>query len=356
MPMDPLPDFLAARGARADAAAIADFGHPAAEWAAAASGAVVADASSFGTLAIAGADAAPFLHGQLSSDVRHLGRGRGVWTSYNSPKGRMLATLFLFRPDDGPDERFEALLAADLVEPVRKRLAMFVLRSKVVLADETAAWLRLGVGGPGSAAALAAAFGSAPPAGHVATRDGTRIVALPDGRFVVLAPAAGAAGTFDALARAAVPAGAPVWAWLGVRSGVPMVTAATQDRFVAQTANWDAVGGLDFNKGCYPGQEIVARTQYLGRLKERLFAYRTAATAPAPGARLFGAPYGDQPCGTVVNAAPDPAGGARFLAVVQMDAAAGPLALDAPDGPPAVAEPLPYAVPPPGEARGRVRL
>ena len=317
---------------------------------------MVADASSLGTLAVAGEDAAAFLHGQLSSDVKRLARGGGVWTSYNSPKGRMLATLYLYRPDDGPDDRFEALLAADLVEPVRKRLAMFVLRSKVVLADETGAWLRLGIGGPDSAAALAAAFGSAPAAGHVATQGGTRIVALPDGRFVALAPTAAAAGAFEALARVAVPAGAPVWAWLGVRSGVPMVTAATQDRFVAQTANWDAVGGLDFNKGCYPGQEIVARTQYLGRLKERLFAYRTAAAAPAPGARLFGAPYGEQPCGTVVNAAADPDGGARFLAVVQIDAAAGPLALDAPDGPPAVAEPLPYAIPAPGEARGRVRL
>jgi hypothetical protein len=354
--MDPLPDFLAARGARADARGIADFGHPAAEWAAATAGAVVADASSLGTLAVAGADAAAFLHGQLSSDVKRLARGGGVWTSYNSPKGRMLATLFLYRPDDGPDDRFEALLAADLVEPVRKRLAMFVLRSKVVLTDETGAWLRLGVGGPDAAAALGAAFGSAPAAGHVATRGGTRIVSLPDGRFVALAPTAAAAGAFEALARVAVPAGAPVWAWLGVRSGVPMVTAATQDRFVAQTANWDAIGGLDFNKGCYPGQEIVARTQYLGRLKERLFAYRTAAAAPAPGARLFGAPYGEQSCGTVVNAAPDPDGGARFLAVVQIDAAAGPLALDAPDGPPAVAEPLPYAIPAPGEARGRVRL
>jgi hypothetical protein len=354
--MSALPDFLAARGARADAVGIADFGNPTGEWAAAAAAAVVADASSTGILVAAGADAAAFLHGQLSSDVRRLVRGEGTWTSYNSPKGRMLATAFVYRPDVGPDDRFELLVAADLAEAVRKRLAMFVLRSKVTLADDTAAWLRLGVGGPAAAAAVAQALGGVPPSGGVVTRDGARIVRLPDGRLLVLAPLASAPALFDALARVAAPAGAPVWTWLGVRSGVPMVTAATQDRFVAQTANWDAIGGLDFHKGCYPGQEIVARTQYLGRLKERLFAYRTAAGAPAPGARLFGAPYGDQPCGTVVNAAPDPEGGARFLAVVQMDAAAGPLALGAPDGPAATAEPLPYALPAPGEQRGRVRL
>jgi hypothetical protein len=354
--MTSIPDFLAARGAHAGTDGIADFGNPSAEWAAAATGAVVADASSTGVLVAAGADAAAFLHGQLSSDVKRLGRGAGAWTSYSSPKGRMLATAFLYRPDVGPDDRFEVLVAADLAEAVRKRLAMFVLRSKVTLADDTAAWLRLGVGGPGAADAVAQALGGTPPSGGVVTRDGARIARLPDGRFLVLAPLDRASAVFDALARVAVPAGAPVWTWLGVRSGVPMITAATQDRFVAQTANWDAIGGLDFHKGCYPGQEIVARTQYLGRLKERLFAYRTEAAPPAPGSRLFGAPYGEQPCGTVVNAAPDPAGGSRFLAVVQVDAAGGPLALGAPDGPAATVEPLPYALPAPGEQRGRVRL
>jgi hypothetical protein len=354
--MSSVPDFLALRGARTDADGIADFGNPLGEWAAATTAAVVADASSTGVLVAAGADAAAFLHGQMSSDVKRLGRGEGVWTSYNSPKGRMLATAFIYRPDVGPEDRFEALVAADIADAVRKRLAMFVLRSKVTVADDTVAWLRLGIGGPGAADAVANAFGRAPPSGGAITHEGTRIVRLPDGRFLVLVPVASAPTVFDALARVAVPAGAPVWTWLGIRSGVPMVTAATQDRFVAQTANWDAIGGLDFHKGCYPGQEIVARTQYLGRLKERLFAYATTSFPPAPGSRLFGPPYGDQPCGTVVNAAPDPGGGARFLAVVQVDAAAGPLALGAPDGPTATQEPLPYAIPAPGEARGRVRL
>ena len=110
--------------------------------------------------------------------------------------------------------------------------------------------------------------------------DGTRVVHWPDGRFVVIAPEAAATGIFDALSRHATPAGAAVWAWLGVRAGVPMITAATQDQFVAQTANWDALGGLDFRKGCFTGQEIVARTQYLGRLKERLFAFRAAIEPP----------------------------------------------------------------------------
>ena len=140
-----------------------------------------------------------------------------------------------------------------------------------------------------------------------------------------------------------------------MRAGVPMITAATQDQFVAQAANWDALGGVDFRKGCYTGQEIVARMQYLGRLKERLFAFRASIEPPAPGTRLYSAAFGDQASGTVVNSAPDPDGGSRFLAVAQIQAAdAGAMAVASPDGPPAQLEPLPYDVPAPAAPRGRV--
>jgi len=153
----------------------------------------------------------------------------------------------------------------------------------------------------------------------------------------------------------ATPAGAHVWSWLGVRAGVPTIAAATQDLFVAQTANWDELGGLDFRKGCYTGQEIVARTQHLGRLKERLFAFRSDAEPPASGTRLYGAPFGDQAAGTVVNSAPDPDGGSRFLAVAQIQAAdTGAMTIGAPDGPAANREALPYDVPDPTPPRGRV--
>jgi folate-binding protein YgfZ len=332
---------------------VSDFGHPDLEWRAAASGAVVADASDLGLIEFEGPDTATFLQGQLSNDVTALAPGQGQWTTYNSPKGRMLATLFLMREPSG--DRYGALLASDVVQTTAKRLAMFVLRSKVTIRNAVEPYHVLGVGGPDAARAIESAFGEVPPAGHVAIRDATRVVHWPDGRFVVIAPEAGATAIFDALSRHATPAGAPVWAWLRVRAGVPMITAATQDQFVAQTANWDALGGVDFRKGCYTGQEIVARMQYLGRLKERLFAFRAGIEPPAPGARLFSATFGDQASGTVVNSAPDPDGGSRFLAVAQIQAVeAGPMAVAAPDGPPAQRELLPYDVPAPTAPRGRV--
>ena len=133
---------------------------------------------------------------------------------------------------------------------------------------------------------------------------------------------------------------------------MPKVTAATSDMFVPQALNWDLLGGVSFQKGCYTGQEIVARMQYLGRLKERLYAFRTQADDVQPAGRLYSAAFGDQACGTVVNAAPDPAGGSALLAVAQREAAdAGDVRLDALDGLPLLPQRLPYDVPAAAEPR-----
>ena len=340
-PSSPVPE-------RPDGAPVA----PDAEaWRAARSGAIVTDATGLAALTFAGPDAESFLHGQLSNDVRALRPGRGHWTSYNSPKGRVLATLFLVRR--APDA-FIAFAAADLVDALARRFAMFVLRSKVVVARPPGLVV-LGAGGPDAADAVAHALGIAPAAGEAASAGGVDVVHLPDGRIVVAAPADLVEPTRVALARSATPVGGAVWEWLGVRAGVPLVAAATSDQFVAQAANLDAIGALDFRKGCYPGQEIVARMQYLGRLKERLYLYATTADAPAPGTRLYGAPFGDQAAGTVVSSASSPEGASVFLAVVQISAAeAGRLAIGAVDGPPAHREPLPYAVPDPAPPRARL--
>jgi folate-binding protein YgfZ len=323
-------------------------------WNAAATAAVVADAQQ-GLLTFDGADAGAFLQGQLSTDVLSLAPGQGSWTTYNSPKGRLLATPYLIR--DAAGERYWAALPAALAAPVAKRLAMFVLRAKVTVMDASAAYRVLGIGGPAAGQAAEATFGVTPDAGRMALSDEVRMLRLPDGRLFVFAPSEIADSVFDRLARYATPVDAGVWAWLGVQSGVPTITPATQDLFVAQAANFDALGAIDFRKGCYTGQEIVARMQYLGRLKERLFTFSTTAAAPPPGTRLFGSAHGDQASGTVVNSAPDPEGGSRFLAVAHIEAAnAGTMTIGAVDGPVARREALPYAVPEPQPPRGRVQL
>jgi hypothetical protein len=313
----------------------------------AAPAAVLCDASDWGALAIDGADATAFLQGQLSSDVKGMLPGCGQWTSYNSPKGRMVANGFLWRAPTG--DGFRLALSSDIAEAARKRLAMFVLRSKVAIRDLTPTFVRIGIGGPRACPAAAEALGAFPAAGMVvASANGADVVALPDGRAFVVAPLDVAAAIRDRLAATTIPGDAAAWRRFAVQAGTALVRAATQDQLLPQAVNLDALGGVVLNreKGCFPGQEIIKRMQALGQLKERLYAYGAAARAPDPGTRLFGATFADQPCGIVVESAGLPEGGSVLLAVVQIRAAESDvLRLGAPDGPALSARPLPYEIP-----------
>jgi len=307
--------------------------------------AVVCTLDAISVIAVEGPDATTFLQGQLSNDVDALADDRCQLSSHNSPKGRMLANFVLWRE---PGPRYIALLPTEVAEGERKRLGLYVLRSKVTLRDASADTVRLGIGGPGAGAALRAALDVAPPVFGVARTEGATVLGLPGSRYCVIAAPDRAAALRNALLANATPAPFSAWQWLTIRAGVPVVTAATQDLFVAQTANLDVLGGIDFRKGCYTGQEIIARMQYLGRLKERLFAFHAEADAVAPGARLYSSAFPGQPCGTIVNAAPAPDGGCDFTAVLQLAAAeSGDVRLGAADGPVLMPLPLPYAVPTP---------
>jgi tRNA-modifying protein YgfZ len=290
-----------------------------------------------------GPDAREFLHGQLSSDVKALALGAGQYASYNSPKGRMLATLIVWRRDA---DRYSLVVAADLAEAFARRLAMFVLRAKVKLAaDAPTLW-----GIVGDATALRAAGEALQP--HAApwtswTLDGAALIALPDGRRLV--DVAGALP--DPLAALPVVDEA-LWRWCGIRAGVAQVTRATSDTLIAQSANFELVGGVDFAKGCYPGQEIIARMQYLGRLKERLRGFHATAEAAAVAAGTpLRADGRDEAMGVVVDAAPAPGGGSDLLAVVREEALDAPLRAASFALAPRA---LPYAVPALVNARARL--
>ena len=298
---------------------------------------------SAGIVQIEGADAAAFLQGQLSNDVRALGPGTWQHTTLNSPKGRMLANLVLWAEADG----YRALLPAELAAPIRKRLAMYVLRSKATVTDETAAWQAWGVAGPAAASLLHERLGLEAEGHRVGANGSARLLQIAPACLMLLAPRQDAARITDALAQVSTVT-PEVWDRLMIRAGIPTITAATQDQFVLQTTNLDALDGVSFDKGCYTGQEIIARTQYLGRLKERLFPWHAEDASVIPGTRLYSGVFGEQACGTVVNAAPAPDGGADLLAVVQTAAVdAGDVRLGSPEGPLLQRLPLPYALPQP---------
>ena len=335
--------YLAADGARFVEGRLADFGDPRAEVATTASGSVRAPLVQFGVLDFAGPDAAAFLHGQLSCDVQGLATDRATLGTYNTAKGRMLASFLLWRTPEG----FRMLLPRDVAAPVEKRLRMFVLRAKVVIAEVSATHGLMGVSGPSAAAAVARVCGAAPSPDQAVHACGNGVaIRVPGERFVLVIASDRAPAVWEALGDSLRRVGPASWDWLDIACGIAFVTVATQDQLVPQMANMDRVGGVNFKKGCYPGQEIVARTQYLGKLKRRMYlAHVDADAAPAPGDALFSEDVNDQSNGLVVAAAAAPSGGYDCLAVVQSaSATASRVHLRAPDGPVLAFRPLPYSV------------
>jgi folate-binding protein YgfZ len=341
------PEWLAtltSRGANVAEGLVRDFGDPPGERAATAAGSIVADLSQYGVLAASGTDARGFLHAQLSCDVEGLADDTAVYGAYCTAKGRVLANFLLWTRAD----TFFLLLPRTLVQGIRKRLQMFVLRSKVTLDDRSDAFALVGAAGPAAGPALTGVVERVPSTPLKAARNAdVTTIALGGDRFLLVMEVEHATAVWDRLARTLLPAGAPCWEWLEIASGLPWITAATQDQFVPQMANLELIGGVNFHKGCYPGQEIVARTQYLGKPKRRLFlAHVDADASPAPGEALVADEAGEQSAGTVVNAAPAPEGGFDLLAVVQTASAdAATVRLGSPTGPALRFRPLPYAVP-----------
>ena len=293
-------DFLKSRGAHIDDTRVADFGDRARELAATRDGTILSDLSSNALIGVSGDDAASFLQGQLTNDVNELPADAAQWTGWCTPKGRLLATFLLMRMTNA----YLLMLPAEIAAPIRKRLSMFVLRSKVKLEDVGDAWVRIGLAGPGAAAAIARRFGRAPDPMKQVRANGSAVVSLNHSRFLLLAPPADAPALWEALSHEATEAGANAWEWTSIRAGIPAVVAATQEAFVPQMANFDLIGAVSFHKGCYPGQEIVARMQYRGILKRRMaLAHGEADSPPQPGESVYSAAFGDQAAGTIANAA-----------------------------------------------------
>lgn len=309
------------------------YGDAVSELRAAKSATIVCDLSHLGVIALSGDDRAVFLHAQLTSDVLNLARDASQYSGYCSPKGRLLANFLLWQSEAA----IYAQLPRALLAAIQKRLAMYVLRSKVRLADASDEFARFGIAGAAAAALLQTQFGEAPRGVHqVLQKNSTGVLHLPGARFQINAPAGHAIALWNQLVVAGATAvGADAWDWLEINAGIATVTGPTQDEFVPQMLNLDAIGALSFSKGCYPGQEIVARTHYLGKLKRRMvLAHISTTERPQPGERVFSDDDGEQANGVIANAAPAPGGGFDALAVVRTDSKER--RLRSPAGPPLI--------------------
>src|SRR5215467_3111063 len=274
-----------------------------------------------GVLQVSGEDAVAFLQGQLSVDVEALSQRSGTFGAYCTPKGRMLASFLLWRDAAG----FFAALSRDIAAITQKQLSKFVLRSKVKVTDASDSIVLAGATGPASERILSATSGTS----------------LRDGRSLHALPTAAAPG----ILRGIELMDSARWRWLDIRSGLPWITAATQDQLVPQMANLELIGGVSFDKGCYTGQEVVARSQHRGTVKRRTFLANVSAPARA-GDPLYGDDLGAQASGTVINAEASPEGGYDLLASVHISSKErSTVHLKAPDGPVLRFLPLPYALP-----------
>lgn len=330
----------------------------------------VAPIADLGLLRVEGEDAIRFLHAQLTNDLEGLADGTLQLTGYCSAKGRLLATFLCWRDGDAV-----LLLASQpLLAGLRKRLSMFVLRAKARILDASDSWCCFGVGGVGAHAAIARLDCAWPspmlvsravnvtalgmPAVDIAngaetdaTQSHSTACAMPAvsgpsasatqiDRALVLCPATEAARVWRTLSSGLHPAPSRVWRLTEILAGTPRIVAAGVEHFVPQMVNLDRVEGVSFRKGCYPGQEIVARSHYLGKLKRRMFLAWVDGDEPAPGTDVFGS-EGAEPIGELVMAAPTPSG--RICLLFESQIAAAQSARLA-DGRALTILPLPYPV------------
>jgi folate-binding protein YgfZ len=285
---------------------------------------------SLAAIRFSGADARNFLQGQLSNDLTTLTPSQSLLASCNSAQGRVQAVLHLIERDDG----IIALLPSIMVEQIITRLSKYVLRAKVSIAAvgeslqvcwaEGADLLEAGWPTPGE------------PGQHVQAAQ-ISILRWPDGnakRFVTLQP-----GTANSTSSKGADHD---WQLADIRAGLPQVLPETHESFVAQMLNLDMLGGISFNKGCYTGQEIIARAHFRGAVKRRMLHFSVACSAPVPGSRVIMS-QGNEPAGEVVMAA-DTAAGCELLAVISLAQRDADLCLES-NGASLSPLPLPYLLP-----------
>lgn len=290
----------------------------------------VAPLPHLGVIRVEGEDAARFLQGQLTQDFVLLDPSEARLAAFCSAKGRMQASFVGLKRS--PDEIL-LVCSRDLLAATLKRLSMFVLRAKARLSDASEAYALHGLVGAAVPPAL-------PPTPWSQWRDGLASV-------VRLYPAEGLArALWVAPSQAEAPTGGPLadslWQWLDVRSGVATLSQPVFEAFVPQMLNYESVGGVNFKKGCYPGQEVVARSQFRGTLKRRAYVVH-GPTPMAAGQEVFHDGDAGQPCGTVVQAAAHPVEGFDAIVSLQTSAAGlGGLHAGSADGPALQLLPLPY--------------
>ncbi len=269
---------------------------------------VICDLSHLGLLEISGTDAMTFLQGQVTNDVKLLNGSNAHYSAYCNPKGRMLALFLAFAHGDNLHLQFNR----ELLEPMMKRLKMYVMRSKVEIKDASNTIVKFGINGLEAASILGCRFAKIPTEDYeLITLENATVLKLPSThgtRFEIFTDATNAPALWDALKTKCEIVEKSHWDWLEIQAGIPDIDLKTQEQFVPQMLNLDILNGISFKKGCYTGQEIIARTHYLGSVKRRTYLASICPESQYPCGLQAGDKIVDalqNEVGQIVRVAPD---------------------------------------------------
>lgn len=341
--------FLDDRGATISDDRVVHFGNPTIETQITVSGEVITDLSSRALIAVRGIDAEKYLQGQLTNDIQAVGEHASQLSAHCSPKGRVLSCFRIFRHEG----TLYLAVPETLLEASLQGLRKYVLMSKVTLEPETNL-VQIGYASAKDSRHLSDVIPTLPEEVNAVTHsDGITVIRVPGPhpRFELIGSVTAAKALWAKLDVHAAPVGKGPWTLLDILGGVPELHPQTVDAFIPQMLNLDLLGGIGFKKGCYTGQEIVARTHYLGKLKRRMYRLHCPSGAPpSPATPIYNTEQrADESVGSVVAAQAAAEGGNAVLAVLQTEATThGGLRLGGVDGSPCTLQTLPYDLEVPG--------
>jgi folate-binding protein YgfZ len=339
-------DFLNDNGAEMEDGQVVSYGNLERERHMVHTGLVICDLSHQGLISVDGEEASDFLQGQLTNDIRNVSEQHSQLSAYCTHKGRMLANFRIFKRG----ESFYLRLPLSQLEATLKRISMFVLMSKVIIKDSSLSLIKMGLSGPSADQVLGDLLPGIPTeVDDTSQCNGLTIIKIagPHPRYEIVGELDAVKKIWQQLDVHAAPVGAGCWESLDIQAGIPTIYPATSEAFVPQMTNMQVINGVSFKKGCYTGQEVVARMQYLGKLKRRMFRVHIDTDEPVqPADKLFAANSDTaQGTGQIVSAQPDPDGGYMALAVINIaDTENGQLKLHNENGPAVSLQDLPYQI------------
>jgi len=308
--------FLQARGAHIDAGHVLDFGTPEQEATAALENNIVTDLSFLTVIKITGTDATGFLQGQFSSDIKQLSDGDVQLSSWCNPKGQVIASFILTRLNG----EYFLLLPAQMKDRFIKRLRMYVLRANVIVEDDNASQRCIGIKYGGDLSTNIGVLHTAATSGKAVQQEGLILVPVPVSRkrWIIIGAEDSLREIWTKLSHAFIPVGSHYWDLFDVLDGLPWISDATTEAFLPQLLNMDQLQAVSFNKGCFPGQEVIARLQHRGKIKQRLvIANLDSEININPGIKIY-QDDGEQSIGTIINSVKHPADGVYVLAILDI--------------------------------------